>query len=346
MPKHIKMNIDIDTYEIYLNSEKPTLNQYEMNKLEGNQKSGKSIFDIKFNESGKPENDGLVEVEVPKVKPSSKSNSPTTRNKKMRGKQWKKDVVMFLQTLIHIIKHFNTTINSKEFTTFLHKINPEIHFSLYLIQLFSTPNPQFMFPQILPLGPISLLPSVQSSPIGNTFPEDVQWRLVPHPSDLLCHPEQIGRVVYRSGHIGQMGGVRLQEEPISWNGFEPPSLPVAKPLHHTCKPKVGSGIGVRPEINRDRISIEAMELDTLQGVRNILLHQAQYLPVQHIRCLWAFPEARICSTRGMHGRASANTHRRVLFCIPKGLAPSLQSIPTSPKAVTAGEYISMDRRSK
>jgi hypothetical protein len=50
------------TYEIYLNSEKPTLNQYEMNKLEGNQKSGKSIFDIKFNESGKPENDGLVEV--------------------------------------------------------------------------------------------------------------------------------------------------------------------------------------------------------------------------------------------------------------------------------------------
>jgi hypothetical protein len=56
-----------------------------------------------------------------------------------------------------------------------------------------------------------------------------------------------------------------------------------------------------------------MELDTLQGVRNILLHQAQYLPVQHIRCLWAFPEARICSTRGMYGRASANTHRRVLF---------------------------------
>ena len=86
MPKHIKMNIDIDTYEIDLNSEKPTLNQYEMNKLEGNQKSDKSIFDVKLNES---ENDGLVEVEVPKVKPSSKSNSPTKQNKKMRGKQWK-----------------------------------------------------------------------------------------------------------------------------------------------------------------------------------------------------------------------------------------------------------------
>jgi hypothetical protein len=40
-------------------------------------------------DSGKPENDGLVEVEVPKAKPSSKSNSPTKRNKKMRGKQWK-----------------------------------------------------------------------------------------------------------------------------------------------------------------------------------------------------------------------------------------------------------------
>ena len=136
---------------------------------------------------------------------------------------------MFLQTSIHTIKHFNTTINSKEFTTFLHKIN----LSLHLIQLFSTPHPQFLFPQILPLGPISLLPPVQCSPIGNTFPEDVQWRLVPHPSDLLCHPEQIGRVVYRFGHIGQMGGVRLQEEPVSWIGFEPPSLSVAKPLHHT-----------------------------------------------------------------------------------------------------------------
>jgi hypothetical protein len=53
------------------------------------QKSGKSIFDVKLNESGKPENDGLVEVEVPKAKPSSKSNSPTKQNKKMRGKQWK-----------------------------------------------------------------------------------------------------------------------------------------------------------------------------------------------------------------------------------------------------------------
>ena len=40
---------------------------------------------------------------------------------------------MFLQTLIHTIKHLNTTINSKEFTTFLHKINPEIHLSLHLI---------------------------------------------------------------------------------------------------------------------------------------------------------------------------------------------------------------------
>ena len=85
------MNVDIyiDTYEMDLNSEKPTLNQYEMNKLEGNQKSGKSIFDVKLNESGKPENDGFVELEVPKAKPSSKSNSPTKRNKKMRGKQWK-----------------------------------------------------------------------------------------------------------------------------------------------------------------------------------------------------------------------------------------------------------------
>ena len=138
---------------------------------------------------------------------------------------------MFLQTLIHTIKHWNTTINSKKFTTFLHKINPEIHLSLPLI--LNCSSPPFLFPPILPLGPISLLPAVQSSPIDKTCPEDVQWRLAPHPSDLLCHPEQMGRVVYRSGHIGEMGGVRLQEEPVSWNGFEPPSLSVAKPLHHT-----------------------------------------------------------------------------------------------------------------
>jgi hypothetical protein len=50
-----------------------------MNKLEGNQKSGKSIFDVKLNESGKPENDGLVELEVLKAKPSSKSNSLSWR---------------------------------------------------------------------------------------------------------------------------------------------------------------------------------------------------------------------------------------------------------------------------
>ena len=110
---------------------------------------------------------------------------------------------MFLQTLIYTIKHWNTTINSKEFTTFLLKINPEIHLRLHLI--LNCSPPPFLFPPILSLGPISLLPPVQSSPIGKTCPEDVQWRLVPHPSDLLCHPEQMGRVLYRSGHIGEMG---------------------------------------------------------------------------------------------------------------------------------------------
>ena len=44
------MNMDINTYDLDLNSEKQTLNQYEMNKLEGNQKSGNSIFVAKINE--------------------------------------------------------------------------------------------------------------------------------------------------------------------------------------------------------------------------------------------------------------------------------------------------------
>jgi hypothetical protein len=118
-----------------------------------------------------------------------------------------------------------------------------------------------------------------SLPIGNTCPEDVQRRLAPHPSDLLRHPEQMSRVVDRTGHIGEMGRVRLQKEPIPWNGFEPPPLSVAKPLHHTREPKVGSGVSVRPELNRSLIPIEAMEMNTLQGARDFILRQAQYLPV-------------------------------------------------------------------
>ena len=209
MPKHIKMNIDIDTYKIDLNSEKPTLNQYEMNKLEGNQKSGKSIFDVKLNESGKPENDGLVEAEVPKAKPSSKSNSPTKWNKKMRGKQWKNKRRSHVPTDTN---PYHQTFEYNHQQQGVHNFPPQNQprispqFASYSTVL---PCP-FLFPPILPLGPISLLPPVQSSPIGNTCPEDVQWRLVPHPSDLLCHPEQMGRVVYRSGHIGEMGGVRLR----------------------------------------------------------------------------------------------------------------------------------------
>ena len=45
--------------------------------------------------------------------------------------------------------------------------------------------------------------------------------MAPHPSDPLRHPEQMSRVVDRTGHIGEMGRVRLQEEPVPWNGFEP-----------------------------------------------------------------------------------------------------------------------------
>jgi len=61
LSKHIKMNIEIDTYENDLNSEKTTSNPYELNKLEGKQKGGKSVFDAKLNEPGKPEHDGLVD---------------------------------------------------------------------------------------------------------------------------------------------------------------------------------------------------------------------------------------------------------------------------------------------
>ena len=87
----------------------------------------------------------LYKQKCPKAKPSSKSNSPTKLNQKMRGKQWKnkrrshvptaitphhqtfeynhqpqgipqKDVVMSPHTLLHTIEHLNTTINPKEST--------------------------------------------------------------------------------------------------------------------------------------------------------------------------------------------------------------------------------------
>ena len=66
-------------------------------------------------------------------------------------------------------------------------------------QLNSTPHSR---PPKLTYPPTS---SGTKSRIGKTHPEDVLWRLVPHPSDLLCHPEQADRVVNRSGHVEQMG---------------------------------------------------------------------------------------------------------------------------------------------
>ena len=89
MSKQFKMNMDIDTYEMDLNSEKPTLKQYEMNKLEGNQKSGKSIFVAKLMSEGSQRMIALYKQKCPKAKSSSKGNSPTKWNKKMRCKQWK-----------------------------------------------------------------------------------------------------------------------------------------------------------------------------------------------------------------------------------------------------------------
>ena len=178
----------------------------------------------------------LYKQKGPKAKPSSKSNSPTKWNKKMRGNQWKNKRRSHVPTDTN--PHHRTqpsTARSPQFSST--KSTQKFTFAPYSTVL----HPPFLFPPILPLGPISLLSPVQSSSIGNTCPEDVQWRLVPHPSDLLCHPEQMGRVVYRSGHIGEMGGVRLQEEPVSWNGFEPPSLSVAKPLTILEKPKYVPG---------------------------------------------------------------------------------------------------------
>jgi hypothetical protein len=47
--------------------------------------------------------------------------------------------------------------------------------------------------------------------------------------------------------LAQMGEL---EESIPWNSSEPPLWSIAKPFHHTREPKVGSRVGVRPEVVR------------------------------------------------------------------------------------------------
>ena len=172
------------------------------------------------------------------------------------------------------IEHLNTTVNSKESPqTYIYPCSPIHHLSP------SNTDSSLCHLKLSPFGPISLLPPVQSLPIGNTCPEDIQKRLTPHPLDLLRHPEQMSRVVDGAGHIGEMRRVRLQEEPVPWYGFEPPSLSVAKPLHHTREPNVGSRVGVQPEFDCGLVPIETMEMDTLQGIGDSVQRQAQYLPV-------------------------------------------------------------------
>ena len=55
--------------------------------------------------------------------------------------------------------------------------------------------------------PKPLLPPVQGPPIGQTSPEDVPRGLVPHPSDLLCHPKQACRAV-ESRSRRENGGIQ------------------------------------------------------------------------------------------------------------------------------------------
>jgi hypothetical protein len=51
----------------------------------------------------------------------------------------------------------------------------------------------------------------------------------------------MGRVVYRSGHIGEMGGVRFQDEPVSCDGFEPRLCRSPNPFTILEKPKYVPG---------------------------------------------------------------------------------------------------------
>ena len=119
-----------------------------------------------------------------------------------------------------------------------------------IIQLFSIP---FFPPPILPLGPISLLPPVQGLPIGKTSSANLnKW------AGWLTDPATSGRWGESDSKRSLFPGTALR-------------------------------IRVRPEFYRNRVPIKAVEVDTLQGVGNFLLHHSQHLPVQSIRCLGAFP---------------------------------------------------------
>ena len=94
----------------------------------------------------------------------------------------KKYVAMMPPALPVSPEYLNTTVNPKE-SSQICSHGPSCTTCLPRILEYNS-----LSSETLPFGPISLLPPVQSLPIGNTCPEDIQRRLTPHLSDLLRHP--------------------------------------------------------------------------------------------------------------------------------------------------------------
>jgi hypothetical protein len=61
--------------------------------------------------------------------------------------------------------------------------------------------------EVLPMGEPCTGGSREIGPRGRIGGEKGGWKTVEfaHWQDLLCHPEQVGRVVHRSGHVVEMG---------------------------------------------------------------------------------------------------------------------------------------------
>ena len=94
--------------------------------------------------------------------------------------------------------------------------------------LFIPDPPQLTYP---------LPPPVQGSPIGKTCPEDVPWRLVPHRSDLLCHPEQAGGWLTDPATSGRWGELDSKRSLLSGTDFNPSLCLSPNPFTNIVNPK-------------------------------------------------------------------------------------------------------------
>jgi Tat protein secretion system quality control protein TatD with DNase activity len=147
-------------------------------------------------------------------------------------------------------------------------------------------------------------------------------------------------------------GVLVYCDPKSWPKVpEKLHLPEGWVVAVGVHPKLASDFG---DYYFDRLSklMDSPAVTALGEVGMDCSEGAKAFGIQKSTLRWVLALARPYMPLVLHIRASGegpqatDTLYGEVLGLMKALAPSLQSIPTSPKAVTAGESISLDRRSK